>query len=811
MVMGQKRFFIVCVTTLALCSTVSAQNANNFIQLFGGMMQQAARQAALAEWQRLPQPETLCMDNALRRIGYSVGVMIQHGVMPNDPRISSVRLACRATIASTPSAGPDIQNLSSKPTFDCANARSLTARTVCFDQAGPAADWDLTSAHWARYFTLNEPERQAFDRAEQSWLDGLNQTCLKAGNPQQCVLSAYHKRANSYRRQLSDEAVAESRLTPEQHLQIQQSLVTMGFLNDTPDGEFGPNTRAAIRRFKEQYGNVETDFLTAHERSELLQGNVAPEDAAIAEQRRLTKADFDSDMQQYAEWLPYGTHYTHAGDLARLKEQYESASKSQGPEVEKLRAQFKEQLALAESFKAKLVAQSDDLSSLETKVSGLLQRLTQEPLSKLVDADVPTIAAKLEGDITQLRQMPPANRGDVGDQIADLRNRVAGIESKIRPAQDEIDRIKSQISELGRLADKVAEGIARVKANDELEEFVGDDPLNHAGRLLAQVAEVRSLEFTALKEREETLKLARNDLQTVLASISSGQEKYNTAKSLADRLDIFLQKVDPLLDFFDQSEVRSWLSKDGRSSLNQLATYRKSLSPLLKVKLIDRGDYTVNLTAAEATLEAVGKLRREIEAAIQLDQELKTVHEKIEQVGRDSVDADTYSKLASVESIFNGIRKSGVPVSEAQISFAQDNVQTLREEIGAAILVPLESENGTYVVPVLINNAITLKFVVDSGASDVTIPADVVMTLIRTGTLQRSDFVGSTIYQLADGSTVPSETFMLRSLTVGNKVIQNVKAGVAPVKGSLLLGQSFLSRFKSWSLDNGKQVLVLKR
>ena len=38
----------------------------------------------------------------------------------------------------------------------------------------------------------------------------------------------------------------------------------------------------------------------------------------------------------------------------------------------------------------------------------------------------------------------------------------------------------------------------------------------------------------------------------------------------------------------------------------------------------------------------------------------------------------------------------------------------------------MQIEGGTYVVPVLINDAITLDFVVDSGAADVSIPADVV-------------------------------------------------------------------------------------
>jgi tetratricopeptide (TPR) repeat protein len=126
-----------------------------------------------------------------------------------------------------------------------------------------------------------------------------------------------------------------------------------------------------------------------------------------------------------------------------------------------------------------------------------------------------------------------------------------------------------------------------------------------------------------------------------------------------------------------------------------------------------------------------------------------------------------------------------------------------------SISVPMRMEGGTYVVPVLINGAITLDFVVDSGAADVSIPADVVSTLVRTGTLKDSDFLGEKTYVLADGSKVPSRTFRIRSLKVGRKVLEDVDGRVASVQGTLLLGQSFLSRFKSWSVDNSKHSLLL--
>lgn len=123
--------------------------------------------------------------------------------------------------------------------------------------------------------------------------------------------------------------------------------------------------------------------------------------------------------------------------------------------------------------------------------------------------------------------------------------------------------------------------------------------------------------------------------------------------------------------------------------------------------------------------------------------------------------------------------------------------------------VRMIQSGGTYKVPARLNDQITLNFTVDSGASDVSVPADVVLTLIRTNTITDSDFRGEQTYRLADGSTVKSRQFILRTITVGNKTVRNVTASIADIKGGLLLGQSFLKQFKSWSIDNNKNELVL--
>ena len=62
--------------------------------------------------------------------------------------------------------------------------------------------------------------------------------------------------------------------------------------------------------------------------------------------------------------------------------------------------------------------------------------------------------------------------------------------------------------------------------------------------------------------------------------------------------------------------------------------------------------------------------------------------------------------------------------------------------------IPLVREHGMFVVPVVINGKITLNFTIDSGASDVSIPADVFSTLTRDGTVSQEDFLDEELHEL---------------------------------------------------------------
>jgi hypothetical protein len=123
--------------------------------------------------------------------------------------------------------------------------------------------------------------------------------------------------------------------------------------------------------------------------------------------------------------------------------------------------------------------------------------------------------------------------------------------------------------------------------------------------------------------------------------------------------------------------------------------------------------------------------------------------------------------------------------------------------------IPLIQAHGTLQVPAVINDKISLNFTIDSGATDVSIPATVFSSLTRDGTVSPRDFLDKRIYKLADGSGELSQRFRIRSLRVGKLEVRDVIASVGDSGGLLLLGQSFLSRLKSWSIDNERQTLLI--
>jgi tetratricopeptide (TPR) repeat protein len=68
--------------------------------------------------------------------------------------------------------------------------------------------------------------------------------------------------------------------------------------------------------------------------------------------------------------------------------------------------------------------------------------------------------------------------------------------------------------------------------------------------------------------------------------------------------------------------------------------------------------------------------------------------------------------------------------------------------------ISMGKSGGVYVVYVRFNDTITLPAIVDSGAADVSVPADIVSTLMRTNTITDEDFLGQSPFG-QEGSCTP--------------------------------------------------------
>ena len=81
--------------------------------------------------------------------------------------------------------------------------------------------------------------------------------------------------------------------------------------------------------------------------------------------------------------------------------------------------------------------------------------------------------------------------------------------------------------------------------------------------------------------------------------------------------------------------------------------------------------------------------------------------------------------------------------------------------------------------------------------------------LLKREIIRPGDYRGLQQVQLANGTIVTAQLYNLRSVKVGDREVNNVTAAVFPGRGPRLLGQSFLKRVKSWSIDNHRRALVL--
>jgi len=122
-----------------------------------------------------------------------------------------------------------------------------------------------------------------------------------------------------------------------------------------------------------------------------------------------------------------------------------------------------------------------------------------------------------------------------------------------------------------------------------------------------------------------------------------------------------------------------------------------------------------------------------------------------------------------------------------------------------------ELRSGVYEIPCTVND-LPLKFIFDTGASDITISSLEAAFMLKNNYLNEYDFRDRRNYRTASGDIVEGTKVRLRKIKIGDLELNNVDASVVHKQNApLLFGQSALGRFVKITIDNRNSEIIFEQ
>ena len=124
-------------------------------------------------------------------------------------------------------------------------------------------------------------------------------------------------------------------------------------------------------------------------------------------------------------------------------------------------------------------------------------------------------------------------------------------------------------------------------------------------------------------------------------------------------------------------------------------------------------------------------------------------------------------------------------------------------------IVKMEKSGGVYLIPCKVNG-LPLKFIFDTGASDVSISLTEALFMLKNGYLKESDIRGTVYYSIANGEIAEGTKINIQKIEVGKQILYNVEASIVhSTEAPLLFGQSAMERFGKFTMDYSNSNLII--
>ena len=122
--------------------------------------------------------------------------------------------------------------------------------------------------------------------------------------------------------------------------------------------------------------------------------------------------------------------------------------------------------------------------------------------------------------------------------------------------------------------------------------------------------------------------------------------------------------------------------------------------------------------------------------------------------------------------------------------------------------ITMKKEGGVYTVPCLVNG-LPLKFIFDTGASDVSISLTEAIFMMKNGYLRKEDIGESVYYSIANGDVAKGTRLNIREIEFAGLKLNNVEASIVhEASAPLLLGQSVIGKLGKIMLEGNKLTIL---
>ena len=122
----------------------------------------------------------------------------------------------------------------------------------------------------------------------------------------------------------------------------------------------------------------------------------------------------------------------------------------------------------------------------------------------------------------------------------------------------------------------------------------------------------------------------------------------------------------------------------------------------------------------------------------------------------------------------------------------------------------MTKEGGIYSIPCKING-LPLKFIFDTGASDVSISLTEAMFMLKNGYLDKADIGESVYYSIANGDVARGTKLTIKEIEFAGLKLYNVEASIVhETTAPLLLGQSAIGKLGKIQLDGNELTILTK-